>query len=247
MPAVPPLHAWDLSPAGAVTLQKRLRAEVRLEPPGSLENIRTVAGLDASFDRGDDRLYAGIVVLRLPDLVTVAEVGVVSRARFPYVPGLLSFRELPALLEAWEKLAEAPDAAMFDGQGIAHPRRFGIAAHAGLWLGCPSWGCAKSLLTGRYSPDALGPLRGSEAPLMDRTDTVGTALRTRDRTNPVFISAGHRIDLASAVSLTLRLGTGRYRLPEPARRAHLMVNALRRAEGKKETAETPDQSGSGSE
>ena len=223
---------WDLSATEAVALQRRLRAEVRLELPAPLENIRTVAGLDVSFDRGDDRLYAGIVVVRLPELTTVAEAGVVARARFPYVPGLLSFRELPALLEAWEKLTAAPDAAMFDGQGIAHPRRFGLATHAGLWLGCPAWGCAKSLLTGKYDPGALGPERGSEVPLTDRAEIVGTALRTRDRTNPVFVSAGHRVDLPGAVALTLRLGTGRYRLPEPTRRAHLLVNALRRGERK---------------
>lgn len=198
--------------------------------------MRTVAGLDVSFDRGDDTLYAGIVVVRLPDLETVAEAGIVARARFPYVPGLLSFRELPALLQAWEKLPAEPDAAMFDGQGIAHPRRLGIAAHAGLWLDRPAWGCAKSLLTGRYDAAALGPARGSRAALMDRGETVGAALRTRDDTNPVFISVGHRVSLDAAVALTLRLGTGRYRLPEPTRRAHLLVNALRRGERVPDTA-----------
>ena len=220
-----PLHPWDLSPRDAVELQKSLRARLTLRPPA--QPPQTVAGADISFDKDDPTVYAGIVVLRLPDLVTVEEATVVTRANFPYVPGLLSFREAPAILAVWEKLRVKPDAVMFDGQGIAHPRRFGIAAHVGLWLDRPTWGCAKSLLTGRYSEPA--PERGSRSALLDKGETIGAVLRTKDNTSPVFVSAGNHMDLDTAVDLTLRCGGG-YRGPEPTRRAHLLVNALRRGE-----------------
>ncbi len=216
------LHDWNLSPRDAVALQHELRGRVLLQPPPSPP--RTVAGADISFNKHEETIYAGIVVVRLPDLVTVEEVGVVTKTKFPYVPGLLSFREAPAILEAWEKLRAQPDAVMFDGQGIAHPRRFGIASHVGLWLDRPTWGCAKSLLTGRY--DEPAPTRGSHSPLLDKGETIGAVLRTKDDVAPVFVSPGHWIDLETAVNLTLRCGGG-YRIPEPTRRAHLFVNALR--------------------
>ena len=219
------LHPWDLTPAEAVELQKRLRGEVRLEPPA--RPIKTVAGADISFNKDEETIYVGIVVVRLVDGATVEQVGLVSTTRFPYVPGLLSFREAPAVLEAWRQLRTPPDAAMFDGQGIAHPRRLGIASHVGLWLETPTFGCAKSVLVGKYEEPA--PERGSHSPLVDRGETVGVALRTKDRVNPVFVSAGHRLDLETAMALTLR-SDGGYRQPEPTRRAHLLVNALRRGE-----------------
>ena len=206
-------------------LQKSLRERLSLRTPP--RRLQTVAGADISFDKDDPTVYAGIVVLRLPDLVTVEEATVVTRADFPYVPGLLSFREAPAILAVWEKLRHKPDAVMFDGQGIAHPRRFGIAAHVGLWLDQPTWGCAKSLLCGKY--DEPAPARGSRSPLMDKGETIGAVLRTKDDTSPVFVSSGNYMDLETAVDLTLRCGGG-YRVPEPTRRAHLLVNALRRGE-----------------
>ena len=219
------LHAWNLSPHEAIELQKSLRAHLVLRPPA--HPPQTVAGADISFDKDDPTVYAGIVVLRLPDLSVIEEATVVTEASFPYVPGLLSFREAPAILAAWEKLRTKPDAVMFDGQGVAHPRRFGIAAHVGLWLDRPTWGCAKSLLCGRYSEPA--PERGASSALLDKGETIGAVLRTKDRTNPVFVSAGNHMDLETAVDLTLRCGGG-YRIPEPTRRAHLLVNALRRGE-----------------
>ena len=225
------LHAWDLTPRDAVERQKTLRAQVRLEPPA--HPIHTVAGADISFNKFEETIYAGIVVLRLPGLEVVEQVGVVTSTKFPYVPGLLSFREAPAVLEAWEKLQTEPDAVMFDGQGIAHPRRVGIASHVGLWLDRPTFGCAKSVLCGKY--DEPAPARGSRSPLVDRGETVGAALRTKDGVQPIFVSPGHRLDLETAVALTLRCDGG-YRQPEPTRRAHLLVNALRRGE---------DQSGQG--
>lgn len=219
------LHDWDLTPREAVALQKELRASVRVEPLKG--KVGTVAGCDISFNKFDPVVYAGIVVLRLPSLEVVEEVGVVSETKFPYVPGLLSFRETPSLLEAWEKLKAEPDAVMFDGQGLAHPRRVGIASHVGLMLERPTFGCAKSVLVGKYEEPAEG--RGAWTPMVDKGETVGAALRTKTRVQPVFVSPGHLIDLEGAVELTLACDGG-YRQPEPTRRAHLLVNALRRGE-----------------
>jgi deoxyribonuclease V len=214
-----------MTPREAVALQKSLRERVVLKPLD--REIETVAGADISFNKYEPTLYAGIVVLRLPSLEVLEEVGVVSETRFPYVPGLLSFRESPPVLEAWSKLKTEPDAVMFDGQGIAHPRRVGIASHVGLIIERPTLGCAKSVLVGKYEEPP--PERGSWTPLVDKGETVGAALRTKDRVNPIYVSPGHLIDLAGAIELTLKCNGG-YRQPEPTRRAHLLVNALRRGE-----------------
>lgn len=219
------LHDWDLKPRDAVELQKRLREGVKIVP--LKREVKTIAGCDISFNKYDPTIYAGIVVLRLPSLEVVEEVGVVSETKFPYVPGLLSFRETPSLLEAWERLKTEPDAVMFDGQGLAHPRRVGIASHVGLMLERPTLGCAKSVLVGKYEEPAQE--RGSWTPLVDKGETVGAALRTKNRVQPVYVSPGHLIDLEGAVELVLKTDGG-YRQPEPTRRAHLLVNALRRGE-----------------
>ena len=219
------LHDWNLAPREAVKLQQSLRERVRITP--LIRPVQTVAGTDISFNKFSPVVYAGIVVLRLPSLEVVEEVGVVSETRFPYVPGLLSFRETPSVLEAWSKLKTEPDAVMFDGQGIAHPRRVGIASHVGLLINRPTLGCAKSVLVGKY--DEPAPERGSWTPLIDKDETVGAALRTKARVQPIYVSPGHLIDLEGAIDLTLRCDGG-YRQPEPTRRAHLLVNALRRGE-----------------
>jgi deoxyribonuclease V len=221
------LHEWSLTPHEAVELQKRLRSQVRLAPLG--KKIETIAGADISFNKFDSVVYAGVVVLRLPSLEVVEEAGVVSETRFPYVPGLLSFRETPSVLEAWAKLKTEPDALMLDGQGYAHPRRFGIACHVGLLVNRPTLGCAKSVLVGRYEEPGEG--RGSRTPLVDpkTKEVLGAALRTKTRVQPIYVSAGHLIDLEGAIELTLACDGG-YRQPEPTRRAHLLVNALRRGE-----------------
>jgi len=219
------LHDWDVSPREAVELQKSLRERVVLAPP--TRPIETIAGTDISFNKYSTTLYAGIVVLRLPSLEVIEEVGVVSETRFPYVPGLLSFRETPPVLEAWAKLKTEPDAVMFDGQGLAHPRRVGIACHVGLLIERPTLGCAKSVLVGKYEEPPAE--RGSWSPLVDKGETVGAALRTKDRVQPIFVSPGHLIDLKSAIDLTLACDGG-YRQPEPTRLAHHLVNALRRGE-----------------
>lgn len=221
------LHPWNVTPAEAVALQQRLRSQIRIEAPA--EPFLTIAGADISFNKFEETVYAGIVVLRLDTLETVEEAGVVSTAPFPYIPGLLSFREIPALLEAWQKLTTEPDVVMFDGHGTAHPRRIGIASHAGLFLNRPTFGCGKSVLTGKFSNPA--PERGAWSPMTDRGETIGAALRTKNRVNPVFVSPGHLLDLETAIALTLQCDGG-YRIPEPTRRAHLLVNALRRGEFK---------------
>ncbi|WP_019989439.1 deoxyribonuclease V [Rudanella lutea] len=220
-----PLHPWDVTPTEAVALQQQMRQQIRIEP--LTQPVRTIAGCDISFNKFEETVYAGIVVLNLADLSVLEEVGVISRATFPYVPGLLSFREAPALLEAWEKLQKAPDAVMFDGHGMAHPRRIGIAAHIGLFIDRPSFGCGKSVLVGKY--DEPAPERGNWSPMRHYGEVVGAALRTKNRVNPVYVSPGHRIDLPAAIELTLACDGG-YRIPEPTRRAHNLVNALRRGE-----------------
>lgn len=216
------LHEWNLSPREAVALQKELRHRVLETPPP--REIEIVAGADISFNKYSETIYAAIVVLRLSDMKTIEEQGIVTTTQFPYVPGLLSFRELPALLEVWRKIENVPDCVIFDGHGLAHPRRFGIACHAGLWLDIPTIGCAKSVLVGKF--DEPNPERGSWSPMIDKNDIIGAALRTKNKTNPVYVSVGYKMNLPSAIDLMLRCDGG-YRIPEATRRAHLFVNQLR--------------------
>ena len=210
------IHSWDLKPAEAIELQKDLRGRVKIQPLG--RPVSLVAGCDISFNKFSEVIYAGIVVLRLPDLQIVDEARVITETRFPYVPGLLSFRETPALLKAWEKLGTAPDVVMLDGQGLAHPRRFGIACHFGLLTNTPALGCAKTVLVGKYAEPDEGA--GSHSEMVHRGEIVGAALRTKRRVSPVFVSPGHLIDLPGAVEVTLRCVKGfpeksKYRIPEP--------------------------------
>ena len=232
------MHEWSLTPREAVELQKRLRELVRVTP--LKKKVETVAGADISFNKFDPTIYTAVVVLRLPTLEVVEEVGIVGETQFPYVPGLLSFRESPSVLEAWSRLKTEPDAVMFDGQGLAHPRRVGIASHVGLLIDRPTFGCAKSVLVGKY--EEPGEERGSWTPLVDKGETVGAALRTKRRVQPIYVSPGHLIDIEGAVDLTLRCDGG-YRQPEPTRRAHLLVNALRRGERAPTSEETDGRPG----
>jgi deoxyribonuclease V len=218
---------WNVTAEEARAIQTRLREQVRVEPL-DVDAIETVAGADLSYEKRSDTVFAGIVILRLPSLQVVEKVGVRTTTPFPYVPGLLSFRESPPLLEVWQKLTLRPDALICDGHGQAHPRRFGIACHLGLLLDLPTVGCGKSILVGRHAP--LGETPGDWAPLVDRGETIGAALRTRPGVTPVYVSVGHRCDLPSALALVRRCA-GPTRVPETTRHAHLYVNALRRAEG----------------
>jgi deoxyribonuclease V len=218
------LHGWDVTPGEAVALQNSLRERLVLRPPAGLA-VSRVAGADISTERGNDTGFGGFVVLDAMSLAPVAQEGSAVPLRFPYVPGLLSFRELPVLAEAWRKLERAPDLIVFDGQGIAHPRRLGLACHGGLLFGVPSIGCAKSLLVGTHGP--LGEERGAVSEIRHRGEVVGMAVRTRRGVSPVYVSPGHLMDLPTAVQWILRLSP-RYREPETTRRAHRLVNVLRR-------------------
>jgi deoxyribonuclease V len=211
----------------AIRLQETLREQVvaRDEFP---RELRTVAGMDVSYDRKSPWIFAAVVVLRLPALELVDQAVVRARATFPYVPGLLSFRESPAGLAAWERLKTRPDCLLCDGHGYAHPRRFGFACHFGLLVDLPTIGCAKSVLVGEYWEP--GEKRGSLSDLVHDGEVVGVAARTRSATLPVFVSAGHRVSLRRAVEVVLACAP-RYRIPEPIRQAHALVNHLRRMAG----------------
>ncbi|WP_309892161.1 deoxyribonuclease V [Archangium sp.] len=222
-----PLHGWDMTPREAVALQRELRERLVLRPPRGLK-VERIAGADISLMRGEANAYGGFVVLDVETLEPVAKASAAVPLGFPYVPGLLSFRELPVLAAAWERLEVRPDVLIFDGQGTAHPRRFGLACHGGLLFNVPSIGCAKSLLVGEHGP--LGEERGATAELFHRGEVVGMAVRTRPRVQPVYVSPGHRMDLPTAVELVLRV-TRRYREPETTRHAHRLVNEVRRAAG----------------
>jgi len=208
-------HAWDLPPTEAIRLQRALAAEVIDDQPLPLDAVRTVAGVDVSVKDGLSR--AAVVVLSFPGLEVLETVTATRPTAYPYIPGLLSFREAPVILDALRSLQAAPDVFIFDGHGRIHPRRFGIASHIGLLLDRPAVGCAKSLLVGSHAP--LAPERGSWAPLVDHDETIGGALRTRANVSPVFVSVGHRVALDDARALVLACAR-RYRLPEPTRAAH---------------------------
>lgn len=210
-------HHWDVAPKEAAAIQRALAAEVREEPlPRPIE---TIAGIDVSI-RGD-LAQAAIVVLRFPELDVVDRAVWRAEVPFPYIPGLLSFREMPVILPALERLSVRPDVLMTDSQGLAHPRRFGLACHLGVMLDRPTLGVAKTLFVGTY--DEPAPEKGSRSALVDkkRGDVIGTVLRTRTNVKPVYVSIGHRITLKDAVELALACSP-RFKIPEPTRQAHLL-------------------------
>jgi deoxyribonuclease V len=219
------LHSWDVDTTEARALQKALAARVDVSTP--LRRWGTIAAADVSYNKNSDTLYAAVVVVRAETFEVIERAGIVGKATFPYVPGLLSFREAPVVLEAFARLATRPDVVLCDGQGIAHPRRLGLASHLGLWLELPTVGCAKSLLCGTY--DEPGPDRGDRSPLLYHEAVIGAVVRTRSRVRPVYVSPGHRCDLEGAVAVTLATAV-KYRLPVPARMAHVYVNEMRRAD-----------------
>jgi len=219
-----PLHTWPRMPKAAIELQQKLAARVRLCPVST--DLRIVAGADVAFSPDGSGVIAGVVVWDLATR-TVIEQRLARRAcRFPYIPGLLSFRELPAVLAAFRKLKTTPQAVLCDAQGLAHPRRVGLACHLGLWLDRPTVGCAKSRLCGTYTEPPVE--KGSFSPLLLDGEQVGVVLRTRTGVKPLFVSPGHFCNHASARRLALA-ATTRYRLPEPTRLAHQLVTRARTA------------------
>ena len=224
----PTLHGWRLSPAEARRLQCDLAPRLQLR--GGPWAPRLIAGADVAYQPAGRRLVAAVVLLRRPAEVAapwevLEEVVGEAPAEFPYVPGLLSFREAPVVLECFAGLRRVPEVVLVDGQGIAHPRGFGLASHLGLWLDLPTVGCAKSRLVGDYEePDQV---RGSWSRLRYRGRVVGAVVRTRAGVKPLFVSPGHRVGLAQAVRLSL-LAAPRYRLPEPLRRAHRLAEETKR-------------------
>jgi len=217
------LHPWDVSPAEAIRIQEALRR--RLDLGEARRPTETVAGVDVSYDTRTPTVYAAVVLMRLDDHEILETATATRPATFPYIPGLLSFREAPAVLQAVTRLTRRPDCLLCDGQGIAHPRRFGLACHLGLLLDLPSIGCAKSVLVGEYQEPPKK--RGGFRMLIDRGEQVGIILRTRDGVEPVYVSPGYRMNTQQAREIVLK-ATGRYRVPEPTRQAHLLVNRLRR-------------------
>jgi deoxyribonuclease V len=219
------LHPWDVEPAEARAIQARLAERVVLEDAVALDAVRTVAGIDNSYVKGEGGTvaHAAVVVRSFPELEPI-ETAVASRpVAFPYVPGLLSFREAPAVLAACAALRTEPDVLLCDGQGYAHPRRFGLACHLGLLLDRPAVGCAKSRLVGAFEE----PQRvfGAQAPLVDRGEVVGAAVRTRPRRAPLFVSPGHKLSVAGAVALALACCRGGAFVPVPTGLAHEAVTA----------------------
>lgn len=215
-------HAWNLSPEEAVQAQQRLRQHVVVQALPE-RKLRRVGGVDVSFD--GQRAWGAVVTLdyatQRPLEWSVVEVPLT----FPYIPGLLSFREAPAILAAMARLNALPDVFIVDGQGLAHPRRFGIASHLGVLLDVPTIGCAKSILVGKHRP--LGEEGGSMTELVSEGEVLGMALRMKSKVAPVYVSIGHRVDLPSAVRIVMACGRG-YRLPEPIRLAHRLATSAKK-------------------
>lgn len=219
------LNQWDVSPQQAVRIQRELAAIRQFGPPLELDRITYIAGADVSMNKHSDEVYASVVILSFPDLEVVETRDNIARVDFPYIPGFLSFREIPVLIKPFESLKHTPDVVIGDGQGIAHPRGMGFSTHLGLTLDIPTIGCAKTRLTGMY--DEPGSKKGDTSPLYDKEGLViGSVVRTKDKVAPVYVSIGNKIDLESAVRIVLAC-VKRYRLPEPSRQAHMAANNLR--------------------
>jgi deoxyribonuclease V len=212
-------HPWDITPRDAVALQRDLCSLV--ERADRLGTVQRVAGVDVGYEAGNTITRAAVAVLRFPELTLEHHAIARLPTTFPYVPGLLSFREIPAVLKALEQLPQLPDLLLCDGQGIAHPRRFGIACHLGVLTGLPAIGVAKSRLVGEHAELPLE--KGSWVPLRDRDEVIGAVLRTRSGVSPLYISSGHRVSLETAIHYVLACTT-RYRLPETTRWAHRLAS-----------------------
>jgi deoxyribonuclease V len=210
-----PLHRWKVTPEQAIRIQENLKHRIILER--TFSRVRTIGGGDVSYQKEGDFLFGAMVVLSFPQMETLEVATGCGKISFPYLPGLLTFREGPILIKTFQKLRIKPDILLFDGQGIAHPRGIGLATHLGIWFNLPSIGCAKTPLLGESI--IPGPSKGSYELIQKEGQEVGVVLRTKDRTKPVFVSPGHRIDLLTSIRLILESCQG-FRIPEPLRRAH---------------------------
>jgi deoxyribonuclease V len=219
------LHPWHVTPREAVQIQSRWRSKVELAD--RLPRVRRVAGADLAFDLDANRAIAGVVIYTFPEMEEIERRWGESKIMFPYVPGLLSFREAPALLTVFARVKNTPDLIFCDGHGYAHPRRFGITCHLGLLLDTPTIGCAKSLLIGTHGRLPLAA--GAWTPLRDADEVIGAVLRTRKAVNPIYVTQGHRISLATALEFVLAVLDG-YRIPRPTRDADRFVAAVKRGE-----------------
>jgi len=219
------LNYDTLTVTAATQIQNELRNETIIQARDFPVNI--IAGADISFNKFSTTVYAGIILLQFPQLIPIGYSLVKKEVLFPYVPGYLAFREVPALLAAWENLQQRPDLLVVDGHGIAHPRRMGIAAHFGVVANTPTVGCAKKVLCGKYEEPPSE--KGSNTPLVFKNEVVGAALRTKNAVKPVFVSPGYRMDVPGTVEIISQC-VGRYRIPEPTRLAHNIVNRFRLGE-----------------
>lgn len=229
---MPSLNYDTLTVTAATQIQNGLRDDIIIQARNFHVNV--IAGADISFNKFSTTVYAGIILLRFPELLPIGYSLVKKEVLFPYVPGYLAFREVPALMAAWENLPVKPDLLVVDGHGIAHPRRMGIAAHFGVLANTPTVGCAKKVLCGKY--EEPGSAKGSNTPLVFKDEVVGAALRTKNAVKPVFVSPGYLMNVPDTVDVITQC-IGRYRIPEPTRLAHAIVNRFRLgeiAEGYKE-------------
>lgn len=209
----------------ATRIQHELREKVNIKE--RTLNIATIGGADISLNLYSTTIYAGIILLSFPKLQPIAYSLVKSETRFPYVPGYLAFREVPALVKVWEQMQQKPDVLVVDGHGIAHPRRMGIATHFGVATGQASMGCAKNMLTGKFEEPAIE--QGAATPILDKGEQIGYALRSKSKTAPVYILPGHLFGMQNSLDL-IKQCTGKYRIPEPTRLAHELVNRFRKGE-----------------
>jgi len=220
-----PLHSWNVRVREAIRIQEVLKDKIILNKGAS--KVRAIGGGDVAYSKNENRLFGAIAVFSFPDMEVIDTATADGKITFPYMPGLLSFREGPILIKTFQRLTIRPDVMIFDGQGIAHPRKMGLASHMGLWLDLPSLGCAKTPLWNEFLNP--GPLKGSFEWICQEGEKVGAVLRTKDKVKPLFVSPGHRIDLLTSIRLVLESCRG-FRIPEPLRKAHqtsqsLMLNA----------------------
>lgn len=216
------LHNWNVTVEQAKTIQLELQGKIRLQK--LVSPVRFMAGCDVSYSKKVELCFAAVTVFKLPELTIIEQVQSLGTINFPYVPGYLTFREAPVLLKAFEKLENVPELVLFDGQGIAHPRQMGLAAHLGLILNLPSIGCAKSMLIGNFEQPE--DIQGSWTKLIHHEKVIGAVVKTRDRVKPLFVSPGFKITIDQAIEWVLRACT-KYRIPEPIRTSHIAVNQLR--------------------